>query len=107
MILFWQEAASKVCEDEQKSSRQFIQRLFPDLKKKLSAIPQEQWTSEAENVIVNYLSNLQKPQETEVVDFRGDVEKLQTQVSYYKTVIDDTVSGYFLNRVFVYIFTVF
>lgn len=95
MIFFWQEATSKVCEDEQKSSRQFIQRLFPDLKKKLSAIPQEKWTSEAENIIVNYLDNLQKQQQTKVVDTQGDVAKLQTQVSYYKTVIDDTVSQYF------------
>lgn len=82
----------KAREDEQLNNRNFVQRLFPELKEKLSSISQNRWQAEFEKIIQSHVKDIQKQSNVKSNDFQGDIAKLQAQILNYKQIIDDTVS---------------
>lgn len=61
----------------------FIQRLFPDIKISTET-SQEKWLENIEGAIEKHIAAIQETKS-------GDVSKLQAELKYYKTIIDDTV----------------
>ena len=74
---------------EQDIEREFIQRLFPELKDEEINNP-ELFKTKGETFIRNYLSNLR--QESSKSDDDQDAQQLKVQLQHYENVIDSTVS---------------
>lgn len=85
--------------EEQEQYRKFIQRLFPKVTIS-SETSQEKWLEDVEYAIEQHIIALQESK-------TGDVSKLQAELKYYKTIIDDTVSFVYKtkeNFLFLFVF---
>lgn len=85
----------KVRLQEQEQYREFIQRLFPDIKI-TTETSQEKWLENVESAIEKHIVNIQETKS-------GDVSKLQAELKYYKSIIDDTVRPFKENSTSVFI----
>lgn len=91
LVFVLQEVVSKARENEQINNRNFVQRLFPELKEELSSISQERWQVEFEKIIQSHIKDTQNLSQVKNNEQQGDVAKLQAQILNYQSIIDDTV----------------